>query len=257
MARGDQLTRQWRLVQLLSGRVGRTLAQLRAELRVSKRTVQRDIAVLERGGFPVVSEARNGTVFWRFIEGFRTDAAVSFTLPELMALYFSRGLLRPLQGTPAYDALQSAMQKIGAAVPAQGHNLLHELDAGIAVNTFGTKDYSRSKQVIEALTRGVMRHSTVEIVHAALGFDEAVKRQIDPYKLWYVNHGLYVVGHDPVQQMLQPDAGAELPLAVAAILAHHRAQDRNAAEATPIQPHAFQHVFGDEFPKRRSELKGD
>lgn len=53
MPRGDQLTRQWTLVRMLSGRLGRTLAQLSGELRVTKRTVQRDIVVLEAAGFPV------------------------------------------------------------------------------------------------------------------------------------------------------------------------------------------------------------
>ena len=62
---GDQLSRQWRLVRLLSGKLGRSLAQLRAELGVTKRTVLRDIEGLERAGFPIVSEARDGTIFLR------------------------------------------------------------------------------------------------------------------------------------------------------------------------------------------------
>jgi predicted DNA-binding transcriptional regulator YafY len=196
MPRGDQTSRQWRLVHLLSGNVGRSLAQLQAELGVCKRTVQRDIAVLERSGFPVVSESRHGTAFWHFIEGFRADSAVSFELPELLALYFCRGLLRPMQGTAFYDALQSAMKKIGAAVPAQGHNLLNAIDSGILVNSFGTKDYSRSRQVIDALTKAVMHHYSADITHTAVGHDEAVARRLDPYKLWCVNNGLYVIGHD-------------------------------------------------------------
>ena len=56
IVRGDQLTRQWRIVSLLSGRAGRSLDQLKAELGVTKRTIQRDIAVLEAAGFPVMSE---------------------------------------------------------------------------------------------------------------------------------------------------------------------------------------------------------
>jgi predicted DNA-binding transcriptional regulator YafY len=68
--RGDQLTRQWKLVQLLAGRVGRTLAQLVGELGVSKRTIQRDIEVLVAAEFPVTADKRNGTVFWHFMERF-------------------------------------------------------------------------------------------------------------------------------------------------------------------------------------------
>jgi predicted DNA-binding transcriptional regulator YafY len=37
------------LIRLLTGRMGRTLAQLAAELGVTKRTVQRDIAMIEAG----------------------------------------------------------------------------------------------------------------------------------------------------------------------------------------------------------------
>jgi hypothetical protein len=34
----------------------------------------------------------------------------------MMALYFSRGLLKPLQGTGLYGALESTMHKIGAVL---------------------------------------------------------------------------------------------------------------------------------------------
>ncbi len=84
------------------------------ELGVAKRTVQRDIAVLESAGFPVISEARNGTVRRHFMEGFHAEAPVSLTLPEQMVPYFSKGLLKPLKGTPIYESLDSALQKIGA-----------------------------------------------------------------------------------------------------------------------------------------------
>lgn len=196
MPRGDQLTRQWKLVRLLSGKLGRSLAQLRAELGVSKRTVQRDIGDLERAGFPVVSETRNGTIFWHFIEGFCAESAVSLTLTELMALYYSRALLRPLQGSDIYDSIESAMQKIGATLPAESFRLMHDLEGAIAVSTFGWKDYTRSREVIEKLTKALLHRYTVRIDHTVIGYDEPVTREVDPYKLWYANNGLYLVGHD-------------------------------------------------------------
>jgi predicted DNA-binding transcriptional regulator YafY len=196
MARGDQLERQWTLVHLLSGRLGRTLAQLQAELGVTKRTVQRDIAILERTGFPVVSEARNGTVFWHFIEGFRVEASVSLTLTEQMALYFSRGLLKPLQGTPLYESLESALQKIGSTLPPQGLHFLRGLDQAISVGTFGLKDYSRSKEIIAQLTRAISHKYTVRIEHRVPAYDEGIEREVDPYRFHYENNGLYLVAHD-------------------------------------------------------------
>jgi len=196
MARGGQLARQWNLVRLLSGRSGRTLAQLEAELGVGKRTVQRDISVLEAAGFPVTSEARNGTVWWHFMEGFHVEAPVSLTLNEQMALYFSKGLLKPLEGTPIYESLSSALQKIGAALPPQSFEFLQGLDHAVSVRTAGFKDYSRSREVLDALTRSVRHKFTTKINHRTVGFPKGIEREVDPYRLWYVNKGIYLIGHD-------------------------------------------------------------
>jgi len=144
----------------------------------------------------VVSDTRNGTIFWHFIEGFRAESAVSLTLTELMALYYSRGLLRPLQGSDLYDSIESAMQKIGATLPAESLRLMRDLEGAIAVSTFGWKDYTHSREVIEKLTKALLHRYTVRIDHTVIGYDEPVTREVDPYKLWYANNGLYLVGHD-------------------------------------------------------------
>lgn len=203
MPRGDQLTRQWKLVQLLAGRVGRTLAQLAGELGVGKRTVQRDIEVLTSAGFPVTSEARNGTVFWRLMEGFHAEAPIALTLTEQMALYFSKGLFKTLQGTPMYESLESAIQKIGSQLPAQSFKFLRGLDEGISVSSFGLKDFSHSKEVIQTLTHAVFQKFTVRIRYQAAHRANAIEREVDPYKLWYVNNGLYLVGHDHREEALR------------------------------------------------------
>ena len=196
MARGDQLTRQWKLVHLLAGHVGRTLAQLTSELGVAKRTVQRDIEVLSVAGFPITSETRNGTVFWHFMEGFRASDPIALTLNEQMARYFSKGLFKPLQGTPIYESLETAIQKIGSQLPAQSFKFLRGLAQGVSVSSFGWKDYSHSKEVIDALTRAVFHKFTVRILHRSPQRVKPTEREVDPYKLWYVNNGLYLVGHD-------------------------------------------------------------
>jgi len=201
--RGDQLTRQWKLVQLLAGRLGRTLAQLAGELGVAKRTVQRDIEVLSVAGFPVTSEARNGTVFWHFMEGFRAEAPIALTLTEQMALYFSKGLFKPLQGSPIHESLESAIQKIGSQLPAQSFRFLRGLENALAVRTFGFKDYSRSRHVIEAMTRAVFHKYRVRLTYQSPHDSKPTEREVDPYRLWYVNNALYVVGHDHLRNDLR------------------------------------------------------
>jgi predicted DNA-binding transcriptional regulator YafY len=194
--RGNQLIRQWKIVTLLSGRVGRSLDQLKAELGVTKRTIQRDIGVLETAGFPVMSESRDGTVYWRLLDSTKPSAELSFTLAELMALYFSRDLLQVLHGSPMQDALDSALQKIGARLPSAGHDLLRRLKEQTAVSVTGWKDYSQSSKVIDALNRSIRHRLTVRISHKPLKAAEARTRTVDPYRLWYTGGGLYLVAYD-------------------------------------------------------------
>jgi predicted DNA-binding transcriptional regulator YafY len=194
--RGEQLTRQWKLVSLLSGRVGRSLAQLSAELGRAKRTIQRDIAVLEAAGFPVLSESRDGTVYWRLLDPTHEAAELSFTMAELMALYFSRDLLQVLHGSPMQEALDSALEKIGARLPASGHDLLRQLKQQTAVSVTGWKDYSQSSTIIHALNRAIRHRLTVRIQHKPLKAPAAQTRAVDPYRLWYTGGGLYLVAHD-------------------------------------------------------------
>jgi proteasome accessory factor B len=130
------------------------------------------------------------------MEGFHAEMPIALTLTEQMALYFSKGLFKPLQGTPMYESLESAMQKIGSQLPAQSFQFLRGLDQGISVSSFGLKDYSHSEEVLEVLTRAVFQRFTVRILHRAVHHKQAIEREVNPYKLWYVNNGLYLVGHD-------------------------------------------------------------
>jgi predicted DNA-binding transcriptional regulator YafY len=68
---------------------------------------------------------------------------------------------------------------------------------------FGLKDYSQSKEVIEGLARAVFNKFTARILHRALHHEPAPEREVDPYKLWYVNNGLYLVGHDHLKNDLR------------------------------------------------------
>jgi len=57
--------------------------------------------------------------------------------------------------------------------------------------------------VIDCLTRAVFNKFTSRILHRAPYREKAIEREVDPYKLWYVNNGLYVVGHDHRENSLR------------------------------------------------------
>ena len=87
--RGDQLARQWQLIQRLAkSHAGVGLKQLADDLGCVRRTVYRDLDALMYAGFPVISERRDGHVYYRFLDTFRMGD-VPFTPDELLALAFS------------------------------------------------------------------------------------------------------------------------------------------------------------------------
>jgi proteasome accessory factor B len=181
-------------------------------------------------------------LFWHFIDGFRAEAALSLSITEMMALYFSRGLLKPLQGTGLYDALESAMHKIGAALPGQGHSLLNLLGAGIHVSGFSTKDFKRSSAIVQALMKGILHHYTVEISHTVPGYEKAVRRKVDPYKLWYVNSCLYLVGFDYRSTEHRIFAVHRIGMAS---MTNHRFKIPSSFDFDKFNESAFQMVWGE------------
>ena len=97
--RGDQLARQWQLIQRLAkSRGGAHLDALAEELGCVRRTLYRDLDALMFAGFPVVSEKRDGRVYYRFLETFRLGD-VPFTPDEILALAFGEDLLAPYSTT--------------------------------------------------------------------------------------------------------------------------------------------------------------
>ena len=92
MARGDQLARQWRIIRsLIASRMGKSAANLANELEYGVRTIYRDLEALQVAGFPLYTEKVGGKSLWSVLDTEKHQLPIPFTLPELMALNFSRG----------------------------------------------------------------------------------------------------------------------------------------------------------------------
>jgi len=98
MPRGDQLSRQWRLIQLIDRPQGMTVDDAARDLAVTIRTVWRDLDVLQKAGFPLYTEraADGNRGIWHVTEEFKRALPLKLTLGELAALLMSRDLLSPL-----------------------------------------------------------------------------------------------------------------------------------------------------------------
>ena len=159
LMRGDQLSRQWRVLRKLEvSRMGLTATEIAEEGRVSLRTAYRDMDDLQLAGFPIYTEKEGTATRWRLMEGFHFNIPEPFTLTELLCLLQRQGKFQPLGGHPSQNVIRSAVDDCMDRRDLIGHKvLLERSDQGDA--TAYVRDTAREtlvalegKEIIEVPT---------------------------------------------------------------------------------------------------------
>lgn len=200
MARGDQLSRQWKIIQtLMAVTRGKTKHQLAAELDCHPRTVYRDLEALQAAGFPLLTEQRDNRTYWSILDHSgnrnRHQMPLPLSLTELMALYFSRNMLKVLQGTAIYESLTSLFEKVKATLPLAYSQYLETLEHSLQVGVKAFKPYQRFQETLRRVSAAAQQQRYVQITYYAMGRRRRTLRKVAPYKIWFYDETFYVIGH--------------------------------------------------------------
>ncbi|MFZ1061625.1 MAG: WYL domain-containing protein [Candidatus Rokuibacteriota bacterium] len=195
MARGDQLSRQWRLIRLLDHPNGFTVDEAAGELGCTVRTVWRDLGVLQKANFPLYDEKDGRRVRFRLVDGFRAKLPAPFTLSEVVALLMSRDLLAPTAGSVLAPSVHAAFDKIRALLPGKALKLLDEMRTVIGVRALGAKLLLGAADFLTDIHHALLDRRTLEIDYYAFSKQEESTRFVDPYHLTLHRGGLYLIGH--------------------------------------------------------------
>jgi predicted DNA-binding transcriptional regulator YafY len=169
MARGDQLARQWRIIQtLVSSKYGKTVADLVKEKNCHPRTIYRDLETLQEAGFPIYSERLDGKGVWSVVDEYKHMLPLPFTLTELMALYFSRDLISVFECTVFYESLESLFQKIKTTLPPESLAYLDSVEQTLCIGFKPHKDYKRFKEIIKQINDAAVRHKTIDMIYKTM-----------------------------------------------------------------------------------------
>ncbi len=195
MPRGDQTTRQWRLLYILAARGGKTIAELAQEIGCSRRTVWRDLAILQEVGFPLTTDRDGRESRYLLMEGVRGLPPIPFTLPELASLHLARHLLLPLRTTPLGEPIHGVLEKVAATLAPKAKEFLDRLHHELSARTVQAKDYRGIQETLRLVQEALRSHRTLEAEYHSYGRDAVTRRRLDPVHLWTQQGGIYLAAH--------------------------------------------------------------
>jgi proteasome accessory factor B len=196
MARGDGLFRQWELIKVLQAhRFGVGTEELCARLECNKRTVQRDLGVLQ-DIFPISYEQRDrGKRFWKLAHNAIESEQLLLTMTEMLSLFLSQQLLLPLAGTQFGDGLQTALQKIRALLPARALTYFNGLDGSFFIKSLARHDYSGQDKEIRILNEAILSRRCAKVVYRSASKGRQVISEFHPYGMVLLHASLYCIGY--------------------------------------------------------------
>lgn len=203
--RGRQLQRILKLIKLFEhSKFGLTIPELCKELDVTRRTLYRDIDLLEDAGYRFIKEGGGGgdSKTWRLPPGMRRAPDQPYQETELLSLYFCMNLLQPFRGTPLRDGLESLLAKIEATFTEKQREYFGDLVFTHVAKMTPSKDYRRHAAAVSALSRACLEHAKVEVSYRSRE-DESKTYAFSPYCLAYYGGELYTIGWSDLRQAVR------------------------------------------------------
>ncbi|MEJ2025770.1 MAG: WYL domain-containing protein, partial [Deltaproteobacteria bacterium] len=154
----------------------------------------RDLEALQVAGFPIYTERVDGKNLWSVLDTVKHTIPIPFSLPELMALYFSTGMMKVFQGTVFHDSLESLSRKVKTTLPPDSKQFVENLEQTLHLGIKPYKQYSRFKEIITHVESAAVNRKSIEMVYYSMGRKKETRRKVDPYRIWFFNGTFYLIG---------------------------------------------------------------
>lgn len=203
MPRNQEVIRQWKVLHALdSSRHGAAIGALADDLRVTTRTIRRDLAALQEAGFPLYDERdEEGHVRWRLDGHALKGLETGFTLAELCALYLSRNLLEAVAGTPFQRDLTLAFARLEKLLSPRMRQFLDRLPAVLAAKP-GPRATGGDAQahIVASLLEATLHYRAATMKYDSVSSGRVKDYLVHPYRLAFAQGGLYLLAHVPAYQ---------------------------------------------------------
>lgn len=193
-ADSEQLVRQWAILRLLadSGRAF-TVKDLADQLDVSKATIQRDLATLEREFALVEESVGKQKRQYRIDQKIRALEAITFGTTELLALFAAQAALTAMAGTPVHDDLRKVTQKIRGFLSPRHNGGLDALSQVFAPHVRGHVDYTPQEETIDEIVDAIAQRRRCELTYHAAWKGTTRTHAARPLRLIWHRSALYLL----------------------------------------------------------------
>ena len=204
MARGDQLSRQWKIIQsLIASARGKSAGELAGDLDCHSRTIYRDLEALQQAGFPLFTEQEGGKTYWSILDAGKHQMPLPLSLTELMALYFSRDMLQVLRGTVIHESLETLLEKVKATLPPAYTQYLDALGQTVEIGFKAYKPYDGIEARLDQVRSAIREQRCVDIDYFSMSRGVATHRRVAPYRLWFHQDTFYLIGFCHLRQAVR------------------------------------------------------
>ncbi len=203
--RNFQVSRIYRILNILEGAPhGLSVSDLHLRLEergleVHKRTIYRDVELLQSAGFPLEildgKDDAQGTRF-RLERHTRITQHLVLSSRELLALYLARRALEPLRDTPFYADLTTAFGKIEERLGTRGTQALDELSHEMHFEPGPRWGLGLDPEILETVRSACAEGQELEIVYNSVNSGTTRARRVGPHYLYFAKGSLYLIAED-------------------------------------------------------------
>ena len=199
--RNAEVIRQWQVLkEIETRRTGATIHELAALVRVSTRTIRRDLQALQEAGFAVYDEGEeNETKRWKLdAQPFR-HVQDGLSIADVAALYLSRSLVDALSGWPLSEELRAAFAKIERGLNPRMREFLATLPQVISAKA-GPRAGEASQRYVDVTRRlfdAARDRREIEMRYFSARSNRAKTYRVQPYRLALAHGGVYLIGWVP------------------------------------------------------------
>jgi len=199
--RGTEVSRQWQMLREIEARrTGVTIHELASLVKVSTRTIRRDLQALQEAGFAIYDEGEeHETKRWK-LDGqpFRL-VQEGLSVADVAALYLSRSLVEAMSGWPLADELRAAFSKLERSLNPRTREFLSTLPQVISAKA-GPRARQQSGRLADTTRRlldAVRDRRVIEMRYFSARSNRAKAYVVHPYRLSLAQGGVYLVAWVP------------------------------------------------------------